>query len=299
MGGDYRKTGGARSNTKPVLTGIAAAALAPTRVKPGDLWQLGNHRLLCGDSRDTRQVQRLMQRERARLTITSPPYNIGGRRGMFAAHNLGQSKYLHQSDNLSPAAYFALLRDVTENALAVSDMAIVNVQMLAGNKVALVEYLHQFREDLADIAVWDKGRAQPVMSRNVLNGRFEFLLFLTRRRSKGRTPRTLFTADFRGTVSNVYTAPPQQHNPYHAVHAATFPLHLPLWLMQTFDSAGGAVFDPFLGTGTTLMACEQLGRTCYGMEIEPAYCDLLLRRWEDRTGRCSHVKERQGKRLLT
>ena len=79
------------------------------------------------------------------------------------------------------------------------------------------------------------------------------------------------------------------------VHAATFPLHLPLWLMQTFDSAAGAVFDPFLGTGTTLMACEQLGRTCYGMEIEPAYCDLVLQRWEERTGRCSHVKERQSK----
>ena len=267
-----------------MLRASPAAALAPARVKSGDLWQLGRHRLLCGDSRDPVQVARLMGDKRARLTITSPPYNIGGGRGMFAAHNLGQSKYLHHSDNLSPAAYFALLREVTENALLVSDMAIVNVQMLAGNKVALLEYLYQFREDLADIAVWDKGRAQPVMSRNVLNGRFEFLLFLTLRRSKGRTPRTLFTADFRGTVSNVYAAPPQQHNPYHAVHAATFPLHLPLWLMQTFDSAGGAVFDPFLGTGTTLMACEQMGRTCYGMEIEPTYCDLVLQRWEQQTG---------------
>ena len=268
-----------------MLTVSPAAALAPARVKYGDLWQLGRHRLLCGDSRDMAQVARLTAGERARLTITSPPYNIGGGRGMFAAHNLGRSKYMHHSDNLSPVAYGELLRDVTENALGVSDIAILNVQMLAGNKVALVEYLHHFRNDLVDIAIWDKGRAQPVMARDVLNCRFEFLLFLTRRRSKGLTPRTLFTADFRGTVSNVYAAPPQQHNPYHALHAATFPLHLPLWLMQTFDSAEGAVFDPFLGTGTTLIACEQVGRTCYGMEIEPAYCDVVLRRWEQATGR--------------
>ena len=270
-----------------MLTASPVANLAPARVKPGDLWQLGNHRLLCGDSRDTDQVSRLMEGERARLTITSPPYNIGGGRGMFAAHNLGRSKYLHHEDNRSSADYGELLRKVTENALAVSDVVIMNVQMLAGNKVALLEYLHRFRDDLIDIAIWDKGRAQPVMARNVLNGRFEFVLFLTRRRSKDRTPRTLFTADFRGTVSNVYTAPPQQHNPYHALHAATFPLHLPLWLMQTFDSAGGAVFDPFLGTGTTLMAAEQLGRTCCGMEIEPAYCDVVLQRWEQVTARCA------------
>ena len=124
-----------------MLTASPVAVLAPTRVKPGDLWQLGKHRLLCGDSRDHDNVARLMQGERARLTITSPPYNIGGGRGMFAAHNLGRSKYLHHSDNLSSAEYGELLREITENALEVSDIAILNIQMLAGNKVALVEYL--------------------------------------------------------------------------------------------------------------------------------------------------------------
>jgi site-specific DNA-methyltransferase (adenine-specific) len=54
--------------------------------------------------------------------------------------------------------------------------------------------------------------------------------------------------------------------------------------METFDATGGTVFDPFLGTGTTLMAAEQLGRCCYGIEIEPAYCDLVLQRFDTRTG---------------
>ena len=135
---------------------------------------------------------------------------------MFAAHNLGRSKYLHQSDNLSPAAYGALLREVTENALVVSDMAIVNVQMLAGNKVALVEYLHHFRDDLVDIAVWDKGRAQPVMARNVLNGRFEFLLFLTRRTEQGTDAPNAVHGGLPGHGQQRVRGPAQQHNPYHA-----------------------------------------------------------------------------------
>ena len=260
------------------------ALCVPARVQPGEMWQLGNHRLLCGDSRNAEQVARLLNGQRARLTITSPPYNIGGRRGLFGGHTLGRSKYLHQEDALPREAYGALLREVTENALTVSEIVIVNVQMLAANKVALVEYLHRFRHDLIDIAIWDKGSAQPVMARNVLNCRFEFLLFFTKRRSKGKTPRTLFTANFRGTVPNIYTAPPRRGNAYYRLHAATFPLHLPLWLIQTFDTEAGAVFDPFLGTGTTLIAAEQMDRKCYGMEIEPAYCDVALERWEQATG---------------
>ena len=269
-----------------MLTASPAAALAPSRVKPGDLWQLGNHRLLCGDSRDAAQVQRLMQGERARLTITSPPYNLGHSAALAGNRHLGVSKYLNQ-DGRTREEYVQLLAAVTENALAVSDIAVVNVQMLSGNKVALLEWLHRFREQVIDVAVWDKGHAAPAMARNVLNSRFEFLVFLTARTSKGKTPRTLFTADFRGTVDNVYEGRPQKRNPFFRLHAATFPLHLPLWLMTTFDKEAGPVFDPFLGTGTTLLAAEQMGRRCMGMEIEPAYCDLILQRWERITGYCA------------
>lgn len=262
----------------------ASEAALVRRVQPGDLWQLGAHRLLCGDCTDPAQVERLFAGGRARLTITSPPYNIGSRSVKPDRSLPGASKYLHTSDALPPTDYLRLLTASTDNALAHSDIVIVDVQMLAGNKVTLLEWLHRFRYDLIDVAVWDKGHAQPAMARNVLNNRFEFVWFLTRRRSKGRTPRTLFTADFRGTLSNVYLAPPRKGNPYHAVHAATFPLHLPLWLLQNFDSEDGAVFDPFLGTGTTLIAARRLSRQCFGIEIEPAYCDIVLSRWEQETG---------------
>ena len=174
--------------------------LPVSRVHPGDIWQLGKHRLLCGDCTDKLQVERLLQGERPTLTITSPPYNIGGRTGFPNDRARGVSKYLHHSDALPHADYLNLLETFSENALAVSNVVIVNIQMLARNKIAIIEYLNRFRHDFIDLIIWDKGRAQPAMTKNVLNSRFELLLFFTAKRSKGITPRTIHTADFHGTI---------------------------------------------------------------------------------------------------
>lgn len=259
---------------------LSTTAPRSGRVQSGDLWQLGPHRLLCGDSQNPADVARLMNGEHAALTVTSPPYNLGHSATLGRSNAPGKSLYLGQSDARSRADYLRLLCSVTENALQVSTVVILNIQMLAGNKIALVEFLHHFREHLIDVAIWNKGYAPPAMVRNVFNSQFEWLIFLTRYKSKGKTTRAIPTADFRGTVSNVYAGSPQKHNPYFRLHAATFPLHLPLWLIQTFDSQGGIILDPFIGTGTTLLAAEQLGQKCYGIEIEPAYCEIILDRWE-------------------
>lgn len=258
-------------------------ANAPRRVRPGDLWRLGPHRLLCGDSTDPAQVKRLLGGERARLTITSPPYNAGSSASL-SRPAFGSARYVGGSDTRPNEEYLRLLTGATENALMASEVAVINLQQLAGNKVALAEWLYRFRHDLIDTVVWDKGSAPPAMKPNVLNSRFEYLFFLTGERRRGITPRTIPTAGFRGTVANVYQGPPRRRNPYFRLHAATFPLHLPLWLMGTFDMAAGAVFDPFLGTGTTLMAAERLGRRCFGMEVEPRYCDIAVGRYERETG---------------
>jgi len=224
-----------------------------------------------------------MDGKRATLTVTSPPYNLGKSAAITIHGPRQSSRYRGQSDDRTRADYVQLLAAVTENALDVSEVVIMNLQLLAGNKIALFEYLYAFRERLADIAVWDKKNAPPAMARNVMNSQFEWLIFLSRHTSKGRTIRAIPTADFRGTVANVYQGPPQKSNPYFRLHAATFPLHLPLWLIQTFDSQRGIILDPFIGTGTTLMAAEEMGQPCYGIEIDPAYCEIVLSRWEQAT----------------
>jgi DNA modification methylase len=82
----------------------------------------------------------------------------------------------------------------------------------------------------------------------------------------------------------VYTAPPQRNNEFAEVHGATFPMHWPIWAIKTF-STSQSIYEPFSGSGTTLIACEQLGRKCRAIEISPGYVAVALQRWADATGK--------------
>lgn len=93
------------------------------------------------------------------------------------------SKYLHHADALPANEYLHLLVSATENALAVSEVVIINLQMLGANKATIIEYLHHFRNRFIDVVIWDKQRARPILYRNVLNSRYELLLFFTNRQS--------------------------------------------------------------------------------------------------------------------
>jgi site-specific DNA-methyltransferase (adenine-specific)/site-specific DNA-methyltransferase (cytosine-N4-specific) len=74
-------------------------------------------------------------------------------------------------------------------------------------------------------------------------------------------------------------------------HGAAFPVGLPEWFMKAYTDNGDSVYDPFMGTGSTLIASERTQRKCYGMEISPAYCDIIIQRWEKLTGLKAHLKE--------
>jgi DNA modification methylase len=265
----------------------AAMPQGETRAQLGDIWQLGRHRVLCGDSTDAGQVQRLMQGEKAAICFTSPPYNAGKtpteiKMGM-------NSKYLNDQDNKPTEDYTRLLLHFTEQALAVCSFVFVNIQMLAGNKLSFVDYLTHFKHRLADIAVWDKTRAQPAMAMNVMNSQYEFILIFS---SQDKPSRAIGTREYRGTVANVYSAPPQTDNDLAGEHSATFPIHLPEWAINNFAERGDVVYEPFCGSGTTLIACERTNRQCRGIELEPRYVDVILARWEAETGKEARLLER-------
>ena len=112
--------------------------------------------------------------------------------------------------------------------------------------------------------VWDKGNAQPSMADNVMNAVFEFVFIFS-----NKANRAIGTSNFRGTVKNVYNAPPQRNNEFSDIHSATFPIHFPSHIISNFCKDNGSVLDLFGGSGSTLIACEQLNRTCYMMEIDP------------------------------
>ena len=251
--------------------------------KPGDLWILGKHRVLCGDSTKAEDVERLMAGAKADLCFTSPPYALGksvalsGNKKMAAKANA----YDDHEDN---AADWAGLMSAWFGASdrAVSDAWVVNVQPLAGNKRDLVRFIADNAGRLVDVATWDKGHAAPAMAAGVMASRYEWMIIFA---ASDGASRAVPLSSWRGTVQSVYVAPPQRGNEFSDIHAATMPLHVPAWVMQTLCDQSKSVYEPFCGTGTTLIAAEQLGRKCYGMEISPQYCDVIVKRWETLTGR--------------
>ena len=246
-------------------------------VKAGDLWLIGEHRLICGDCTDKAVVDKVMQGEVAAITFTSPPYNAGVSAKLRGNTSIDDNLYKDEyNDNQTQSDYLSLLANFTDVALSNSQYVFVNIQFLAGNKTAFVDYLTRFRDNLADIAIWDKTNAQPAAAQRVMDSRFEFVLIFSEKAN-----RAIGTREFRGMVHNVYTGNPQRHNDYAGSHAATFPVDFPEHFINTFTNDNELIFEPFCGTGTTIIACERLGRKCRAVEISPAYCAVILQRMTD------------------
>lgn len=240
----------------------------------GDLIEIGNHRLLCGDSTNVDDVEKLMNGKKADLSFTSPPYNAGKSELLSGNTHSGDNKYGQYNDNQSKNNYFNLLKDFTNNALIFSEYLICNIQSLSGNKIALIEYLYQYKDNFIDVAIWDKTHGPPAMAKNVMNSCWEYLFFIS---SKENASRAIPKANFRGNVSNIYRGTPNRKNEFSKIHAATFPIDLPEWALK-FTKEKSIILDQFLGTGTTMVAAHQLNRKCYGMELDPTYCQVIIDR---------------------
>ena len=244
------------------------------QVVTGDLWQIGEHRLLCGDSTKREDVERVMGGEKADMCFTSPPYNAGISAKLRGNTSIDDNLYRDEyDDNKTQTDYFDLLVGFTNNALEYSKYVFVNIQVLSGNKKAFIDYWSNFSDKFCDVAIWDKCHAAPAMAQRVMDSRFEFVLVFG-----GNGSRAIGTRDFRGMVHNVYSGNPQRHNDNASVHAATFPIDFPEYFINNFTNKDEIVLDPFLGTGTTMVACENLHRKCRGIEISPNYCAVILER---------------------
>jgi hypothetical protein len=251
--------------------------------KPGDLWILGDHRLLCGDSTKAEDVGRLMAGAKADLCFTSPPYGLGKSVALSGNKKMAASGNPYDDHEDNPAEWAGLMSAwFAASDTAVSDVWVVNVQPLAGNKRDLVRFIADNAGRLVDVATWDKGHAAPQMAAGVMASRYEWMIIFA---ASNGASRAVPLSSWQGTVQSVYVASPQRGNEFSDIHAATMPLHVPAWVMQTLCDQSKSVYEPFCGTGTTLIAAEQLGRKCYGMEISPAYCDVIVQRWENLTGK--------------
>ena len=239
-----------------------------TDIVLGDLFEIGEHRLLCGDSTDSDQVAKLMDGQKAEISFTSPPYNAGT---TPTEVKMGKSsKYANDNDNKSEDEYLKLLTDFSNNTLLFSQYSFVNIQSLSGNKIALIDYLYNMKSFYADTLIWQKGNAQPAMANNVLNSQFEYVHCFSEKAN-----RAIGTKDFRGTISNVIEISKQTKNKIKE-HNATFPVDFANFFVSNF--CNNSVLDLFCGSGTTMVVAHQLNRKCYGMEIDPKYCQVILDR---------------------
>lgn len=256
------------------------------KTKLGDIYKLGNHRLMCGDSTSIDAVEKLINVDMVTVCFTSPPYNLGENAKLRGYNGDGKdSAYLEKSDHKSQEEYLTFLNDFTSLCVSKCKISFINIQMLAGNKLIMPEYWRTFKNNLVDLMIWDKEHAAPQMAARVLNSVFEMIYIFSNEENPKRSIKT--GPDFRGTIQNVFRLNPLRGKKDESAkdHGAVFPVAFPEYFLNTFTNPVDSVFDPFTGSGTTMIACEKLNRQFFGMELDPKYCDVIVARWEKYTGK--------------
>jgi len=275
--------------------------------KPGDLWVLGDHRLLCGDSASAEDVDRLLDGQPIHLVNTDPPYNVKVEPRSNNAIAAGNSSFSaperkhHQKFDLArhpekakPTAKKLRAKDrplendfVTDEAFdAMLDAWFANIARVLkpggsfyiwGGYANLGNYPGPLEANglyFSQGIVWDK--QHPVLTRKDYMGAFE-ICFHGWREGAGHK--------FFGPNNATDLWHVKKVNPQSMVHLTEKPVELAVRAIQYSSRPGEHVLDLFGGSGSTLIAAEQTGRKAYLMEIDPAYCDVIVQRWEEFTGR--------------
>jgi len=262
----------------------------PEKVEPktkrGDIYKLGNHRLMCGDSTMIDDVENLIGENKLTMCFTSPPYNLGDNAKLRGYNGDGKdSAYIEKSDHKTQTEYLQFLNDFTSLCISKCEISFINIQLLAGNKLIMPEYWNNFKDRLVDLMIWDKEHAQPSAAQRVLNSVFEMIYIFSNEENPKRSIKT--GPDFRGNIQNIFRLNPLRGKKDESAkdHGAVFPVAFPEYFIESFTNKNDTVYDSFTGTGTTMIACEKLNRSFYGMELSEQYCDVIVARWEKYTGK--------------
>lgn len=246
-----------------------------TKCKLGDLWELGNHRLICGDSTDVTVIDRLMDGVKADMVFTDPPYGMNLDTDFSGMQNhldfakekgfTGGKKYEQgKVDEFHPEMIDAVFTiDADEMFLWGAD------------------YFAELLPNKNDGSwiVWDKRAngnddvAEDYSSDKMYGSCFE--LCWSKKKHKRDIARVKWAGVF-GTEQEF------DHKRYHPTQK---PTKLAGWFLDRYSKEGQVIIDLFGGSGSTLIACEQLNRKCYMAELDPKYCDVIIQRWENLTGR--------------
>lgn len=251
----------------------------PENVKPicktSDLWQLGEHRLLCGDCTVKENIDPLMQGEKADMVFTDPPYGIDldtdwsktGRKNSFEWRD-GSGKPTGITEKFGKKHNKIIMDDKKFDPTFLLDFFYAIKEIFLWG----AEYYHNHIPLDGSWVVWDKTTNES--ADKTFGSNFE--LCWSKQRHKREIAR--IRSGIFGSKDYGFKDPKR-------VHPTQKPVALAEWFFERWGKNTNLVWDGYLGSGSTLIACEKTNRKCYGMEIDPHYCDVIIKRWEDFTGK--------------
>src|SRR3990167_8934147 len=244
------------------------------QVETGQLWQLGEHRLICGDCTDKAVVKRMMGEEKAQLVWTDPPYGVNYGKKLESANPMHYRVRTIENDNLPADKLEAFIHSAMKLVSEYSAPgAAIYVACPAGTPLPIL--IASFVGSGFDFhwgLVWVKD--QLVLGRGDYHFKHENILYGWK--SDGGH---FFIDDRKQTSVFEYPRPKVSDE-----HPTMKPVELVEHMIRNSSEKDKMVIDPFLGSGTTLIACERLGRKCRAIEISPGYCAVAIQRWVDLTG---------------
>ena len=245
---------------------VADAIIEPV-TKLGDIWTLGRHRLMCGDSTDKATVGRLMDGAKADMSFTDPPYGIaivkGNKIGGGGATHFGKAG---GESVVNANVYSPIIGDEsTDTARNAYELMVDNSdnQIIFGGN-----YFTDFLPPKSCWCVWDKQNTGTYFA----DVEMAWTSF-----DKGAKL-------YKWLWSGLCRKGERKYELNKRVHPTQKPVGMIAAILSDFTDNGNTILDLFGGSGSTLIACEQLNRTCYMMELDPKYCDVIIKRWETLTG---------------
>lgn len=241
------------------------------KTQPGDLYQLGQHRLLCGDATVLTHVQRLMGEDQADMVFTDPPYNVDYTGKTADALTI-------QNDKMSNEKFYQFLLDAFANmAMLTKPGSAIYICHADSEGLNFRTAMVSAGWLLKQCIIWNKNAF--VMGRQDYHWKHEpilygWLLGASHNWFGDRKQCTVWDFD-----------KPQRNGE----HPTMKPVSLVAYAIQNSTMPGHIVMDLFGGSGSTLMACEQTGRVCRTVEFDPKYCDVIVQRWEKYTGRSAEL----------
>ena len=232
----------------------------------GDIWQLGRHRLMCGDSTDKETVKLLMDGKKADMVFTDPPYGVSYTGGLQFKNGTVEKNNREMIKNDDVDIYedvFRILSQFSNGACYV---------WFADTKAATLYNAAEKYGEIHALIIWVKNGGYGALNANYKQKHEPCLYWKPKNANLNFCGAT--------TETTVWEVNKDGVNEYHPTQK---PIALPAKAISNHDAE--TVLDLFGGSGSTLIACEQLNRVCYMMELDPKYCDVIVKRWETFTGK--------------